>query len=476
MKKYLSLFIIALLSGGLTLAGYKTFFEKNTPLLPIKSSTEDTAQVVQTGFVHTPGGMLSENTDFTAAAEATVDAVVHVMNHSVYIPRNPIESFFYGRGFEQVGTGSGVIISADGYIITNNHVIANATEIDVTLNNRKTYKAKLIGTDPTNDIALIKIDASDLPYIVFGDSDKVKVGEWVLAVGNPYNLTSTVTAGIISAKGRDLEGNNAIESYLQTDAAVNPGNSGGALVNTRGELIGINAAISSKTGSYVGYSFAIPSNIARKIVEDFIEFGKIQQAYLGIQFNELDGDKADKLNLPVSEGIYVTKVLKGGAAEEAGMQEGDVIVGMNGNKITKFSELKGQLNAYRPGDQVDVEVIREGEHKHISVVLKNQFGKEEYSATEYIDNILGMKLAELNKKQKRKFQLTYGVSIEKINNEDLKRFGITKGSVLLKINKRKVNSVEEVENLLHYYENEPYVTLQILTPDEQVEYISIKLH
>ncbi len=474
MKKFLSLFAIALLSGVVTLAGYRTFFEKQTDGASGGHTADNSVPVVKTGFVHAPL-YAAENTDFTEAAEKTVDAVVHVKNRSVYVPRDPFEAFFYGRGFEQIGTGSGVIISADGYIITNNHVIANAAEIEVTLNNRKTYKAKLIGADETNDIALIKIDAADLPYIVFGDSDQVKVGEWVLAVGNPYNLTSTVTAGIISAKGRDLQGNNVIESYLQTDAAVNPGNSGGALVNTRGELIGINAAITSKTGSYVGYSFAIPSNIAKKIIEDFIEFGSVQQAYLGIYFNELDGNKAKELDIDTTEGIYITKVLDGGAAKEAGLKESDIITGLNGNKISDFAELKGQLNAYRPGDKVKLDIIRDGEHLVVDVVLKNQFGKEEYSATEYIDNILGIELKPLTDKQRKKYQLTYGVGISGVQNESFKRLGISKGAILLKINKRKVKSVEDVENLLKYYENEPYVTLQLLTKEGQVEYVSVKL-
>ncbi len=276
MKKTLSYFFIAFLGGSISLLGYKTFFEKTA--LVEATYQEDAPKSIKTHFVNGVN-FAAETTDFTKAAGDTVDAVVHVKNTAKHMARDPFEELFYGRSFEQVGTGSGVVISSDGYIITNYHVIAHATEIQITLNNQKVYIAELIGSDESNDIALIKIEENNLPFVTFADSDKVKIGEWVLAVGNPYNLTSTVTAGIISAKGRDLDGNSNIESYLQTDAAVNPGNSGGALVNTRGELIGINTAISSRTGSYVGYSFAVPSNIAKKSIEDLMEFGNVQRAF-----------------------------------------------------------------------------------------------------------------------------------------------------------------------------------------------------
>jgi len=475
MKKLLSYFIIALLAGAFTLGGYKTFFENKTADSVVKTiDTSEKATTVKTHFINA-GKFAAETTDFTKAAAETVDAVVHVKNTAKYTTKDPFQQFFYGRSFEQVGTGSGVIISSDGYIITNNHVIANATEIEITLNNQKVFKAELIGTDEANDIALVKIEATNLPYVVFADSDKVKIGEWVLAVGNPYNLTSTVTAGIISAKGRDLDGNNNIESYLQTDAAVNPGNSGGALVNAGGELIGINTAISSKTGSYVGYSFAVPSNIAKKSIEDLIEYGNIQRAFLGIQFSELNNDLAKDLNTNTSEGIYLTRVIPKGAAAIAGLRKGDIIIKVNQFKVTKFSELKGQLSSHRPGDKISLTVLRRGTEKDFLVVLKNQFGNEVYSETEFIDNILGLKLLPLTKKQRKKNKLDYGVRIAEINNKEFSKFGVEKGAILLKINKKRLNSVKDVEQLLRSFQNEPYVILQILTTSGRLEYVSVKL-
>ena len=439
---------------------------------------EEKSKIVKTNYVKSPA-YAAETTDFTRAAEATVDAVVHVKNTAVKTVYNPIEELFYGRSggrkFKQVGTGSGVIISSDGYIITNNHVVANANEIEITLNNKKVYQAELIGSDEKNDIALVKIDTHDLPYITFANSDNVRLGEWVLAVGNPYNLTSTVTAGIISAKGRDLSGNNNIESFIQTDAAVNPGNSGGALVNTRGELVGINTAISSQTGSYVGYSFAIPSNIAKKIVEDLMEFGNVQRAFLGIQFVELDGEKSKELEAPVAEGIYVTDVISGGGAGEAGIKENDIIIRINNTKITKFSDLKGQMSAHRPGEKVAITVLRNNQPKVFNVVLKNKFGQEAFSDTDFIDHVLGLELVNISAAQKRKYNLNYGVSISKINNPSFSRYGIKVNAIILAIERQKVMDVAGVERLMRIYEDNEYVTLQILNTNNKVTYISLEL-
>ena len=290
---------------------------------------------------------------------------MHVKNTAVSSGINSISDLFNGpRKYQQIGTGSGVIISSDGYIVTNNHVIDGASELEITLNNRKKYKATLIGTDKKNDIALLKIEATDpLPYIPFSDSDTIKIGEWVLAVGNPYNLTSTVTAGIVSAKGRDLQGNSATDSFIQTDAAVNPGNSGGALVNTRGELVGINTAISSKTGSYIGYSFAVPSNIAKKIIDDILEFGKVQEAIIGFMPDLREDD---------IEGVRIGDFAENSNAEKAGLKRGDVIVQIDDVKISKFSELSGQLSAKRPGESVNLTINREGEvfSKNIQLIKR----------------------------------------------------------------------------------------------------------
>ena len=352
MKKAMYLLSAAFLGGAISLGGFGLLFEK-VENFQHPQKIAGTVIPIPTHFTNSPTAA-AENTDFVLAAERSLNAVVHVKNTSVRNTRDPFVEFFYGKSnghsFEQVGTGSGVLISADGHIITNHHVIDEANEIEVTLNNRKVYKATLVGADPNNDIALLKIEGVHFEPILFGDSDRVKVGEWVLAVGNPYNLTSTVTAGIVSAKGRDLEGNTNIESFIQTDAAVNPGNSGGALVNARGELIGINTAISSKTGAFVGYSFAVPSNIAKKVVEDLMEYGNVQKALIGIQYDP----KEDNL-----EGVKILAITEGGGAEKAGLQVEDVIVKINDVKITKFSDLKGQLNAKRPGETIVVSVLRD---------------------------------------------------------------------------------------------------------------------
>lgn len=333
MKKILTLVLVSALGGMLTLGAYKLFFE------PEQSTIVATNDVKPTFL---PANNVSrvynieEAANFVKAAENTVNAVVHVKNVSISSGQMTLQDLFLGRSShrKQLGTGSGVIINADGYIITNNHVIKNAHELSVTLNNNKTYVAELIGADSKTDIALLKIDAeSDLPFVTFSDSDQAKIGEWVLAVGNPFNLTSTVTAGIISAKSRDLTGG---QSFIQTDAAVNPGNSGGALVNTNGELVGINTAISSQTGSYIGYSFAVPSNIARKVVEDIMEYGNVQNGMLGIKGGSLNSRFSEELNISDTEGIYIDSVIEDLGADKAGLEKGDIIKAIDNIKISKF--------------------------------------------------------------------------------------------------------------------------------------------
>ncbi|MFB1040085.1 MAG: trypsin-like peptidase domain-containing protein, partial [Polaribacter sp.] len=341
MKKAFGFLAMAILGGVITLGGYKLLLEE--PMM-LDRTIKIPTNIVQTSYSSTikDASAAEMTTDFTVAAENTIHAVVHVKNTAVKTQVNPWAEQYYGRGqgtkkYEQVGTGSGVIISADGYIVTNNHVIDGASELEITLNNKKKYKAVLVGSDASNDIALLKIEATtNFPYVPFANSDNIKIGEWVLAVGNPYNLTSTVTAGIVSAKGRDLEGNRNIESFIQTDAAVNPGNSGGALVNGRGELIGINTAISTKTGSFIGYSFAVPSNIAKKIIDDILEFGAVQQAILGITVDLSYKDQGVKVSNVIEQGENMVK---------SGLKEGDIIKRINNIKISKFSELKGQLTA-----------------------------------------------------------------------------------------------------------------------------------
>lgn len=477
MKKSIELLIVSVFGGCITLGAYLFITSNSAEFLPFIADKKGT--FIPTNF-NQNALYAAENTDFIKVAESSLNAVVHVKNISIKTIRDPHTEFFYGRSaerkFEQIGTGSGVIISSDGYIVTNNHVVQNATDIEITLNNKRKYKAKLIGTDANNDIALIKIDAKDMPYIPFGNSDQVSVGEWVLAVGNPYNLTSTVTAGIVSAKGRDLDGNNNIDSFIQTDAAVNQGNSGGALVNTRGELIGINTAISSLNGGFVGYSFAIPSNIAKKIIEDLIEFGSVQRAYLGIYYEELNNEKAKALKVESVEGILITQVLEKGAAKEAGLLENDIIVKINHNKITKFGDLNEQLKSKRPGETIKVTVMRKGDEKEISVKLKNQFGKEAVGKFDFTQFYIG-EVKPIGHQEITKLKIKNGLKIQKITNTILKeRFGIKNGDIILGIDDNLVNTEKELEFYLEKGQNKQYVILQIMLENGQLEYIPIKIN
>ncbi|HKJ49336.1 MAG TPA: trypsin-like peptidase domain-containing protein, partial [Christiangramia sp.] len=371
MKKIATLLFVSILGGVLTLGSYKLFLEDDTnQFLPQDNSQQNTFLPVTNN--NRPYGT---NVDFTAAAEKTIHAVVHVKNVAVFKsgPRSIWEYYPYsnngGRALQ--GAGSGVIITPDGYIVTNNHVIDGASEIEVTLNNNKTYKAEVIGSDPISDIALIKVDAEeDLEYIPFGDSDNMEIGEWVLAVGNPFNLKSTVTAGIISAKARDLNmRDNSPQSFIQTDAAINPGNSGGALVNINGELIGINTAISSPSGSYIGYAFAVPSNNARKIVEDIMEFGDVQQGILGIRGRSLNNEIIREYDLNTSQGVMVAEVTPGSGAEKSGIRQKDIIRKIDNIDINKFSDLTGYINSKRPGDEVLVKLMRDGKEREVNVEL-----------------------------------------------------------------------------------------------------------
>ena len=443
MRKIFSIVLFSAIGGALTLGAYKLFIEK--PQVVIERAVESTPIKVAANYNNgaTPS---IENTDFTIAAEKTLNSVVHVKNTMYKTIIDPFAEFFYGQGsgtkqYSQVGTGSGVIISSDGYIITNNHVVDNATEIEVTLNNKKEYKAKVIGADATNDIALIKIDAEDLPYIVFGDSNALKVGEWVLAVGNPYNLTSTVTAGIVSAKGRDLEGNGrVVDSFIQTDAAVNPGNSGGALVNIRGELVGINTAISSRTGSFVGYSFAVPSNIAKKVIEDLMEFGSVQKAIIGVKGGELNSQMADTLNIDYTEGFYISEVTNGSGAKKAGLKAKDIITKVDGIKISTFADLEGFLRTKRPNDVVNVTVIRDGNEKNMNVTLtKNEVSKVAP---------LGLELKNMEPSELKKLKITNGVKIIGISNQELINYNVKEGYVITEIDGEKVKTVDDVVGIL----------------------------
>jgi len=429
MKKVIGLLGIAIVGGMMTLGGYKLFFDQ--PMI-VERTIQSPIPTIQSNYTNTLNANAKASTlDFTVAAEKTVNSVVHVKNTAVKSGVSSWNDLFNGpRKYEQVGTGSGVIISSDGYIVTNNHVIDNATDLEITLNNRKKYKAELIGTDQKNDIALLKIDVGEkLPYIPFADSDNAKIGEWVLAVGNPYNLNSTVTAGIISAKGRDLQGNSNVDAFIQTDAAVNPGNSGGALVNTRGELIGINTAISSRTGSYVGYSFAVPSNIAKKIIDDILEFGSVQEAILGISVDIRDTSIS---------GVKIGSLDNTSEARKSGLQQGDIITMINNVKITKFSELTGQLTAKRPGEFVDVTVDRDGR----ALTKKVKLSKRDI----FTSNSFGWQLKNLTKKELKKFDVRGGAKIYATSSRDEENS--LKDFIITKINDKKVSSASEAVRIL----------------------------
>tara|TARA_R110002020_G_scaffold323714_1_gene539481 strand:- start:13589 stop:14980 length:1392 start_codon:yes stop_codon:yes gene_type:complete len=436
MKKIATLLLVSIFGGAVTLGSYKLFLEK-TDYAVVTHNPGDS--FFQTSLTPTSAkGSGINEVDFTVPAQSTVNSVVHVKNLAVSDGPSNIMEFLYGSGGSQrpqVGTGSGVIISSDGYIVTNNHVIANATQLQVTLNNSKTYNATLVGTDPNSDIALLKIDATDkLPYLAFGDSDNTKIGEWVLAVGNPFNLTSTVTAGIVSAKARDLGRG---QSFIQTDAAVNPGNSGGALVNTNGDLIGINTAITSQTGSYVGYSFAVPSNIAKKVVEDIMEYGIVQTAILGINIPRLNTEYAIENGINEIDGVYIDGVQEDSGAHDAKLQSGDILKKVDEIVIHKYPDLIGYLSAKRPGDEVLVTIDRDGELLEIPVTLK-----ERQTLTL---PVMGLEVKNLNDEDRKKFRTKKGVKIIGAP-ETYRGYGL-EGKVLLELDGEEINNINDANTL-----------------------------
>jgi len=461
MKKISSLFLVSLLSGATTLGAYKLVFDNDTAssALSIAAPQNNLSRNVNYGA---PG---AESVDFTAAADKAVHTVVHVKN-TIYRtgPANMMDFMFgYNGGQQQaqVGTGSGVIITEDGYIVTNNHVIQDASELEVTLNNNKTYKAKLVGTDSKMDIALLKVEADGkLPYATFGNSDDLKVGEWVLAVGNPYNLTSTVTAGIVSAKARNLS-KDGIQSFIQTDAAVNPGNSGGALVNTRGELIGINTMISSMTGSYVGYSFAVPSNISRKIVEDLMEYGNVQRGVLGIQGGELNSVSAKELGVTQTQGFYVNSVVAKSGAEKAGIKKGDIIRKIDNTIVNGFSDLNAAIVTKRPNDVVKVEVDRGGDVVTLNVKLtKNEINSFNYE---------GLELEDLSAAEKKALKINYGIRIKDISDgQFMPYYDELKDGIILTINNTKATDINTVTEILSRRGPNDRVKVEMLTRNREV--------
>jgi len=407
-----------------------------------------------------------EPVDFTYAAAISTPAVVHVKKTFTmeYASINPFEGFFdffnsprnQGHSQVQTATGSGVIISSDGYIVTNNHVVENADELEVTLNDNRTLTARVIGSDPSTDIALIKIDEEDLPAIPFGNSDSVVVGQWVLAVGNPFELMSTVTAGIVSAKGRNInllsqKSVAPIESFIQTDAAVNPGNSGGALVNTRGELIGINTAIATPTGTYAGYSFAVPVNIVKKVVNDLRNYGVVQRAFLGVNIADVNAALAEEKQLDLTQGVYIANVFEGSAADEAGLREGDVITGINNEPVSNVAELQEKLSLFSPGDEVDIIYNRDGSEYVKAVLLKNKMNTTELvsKSDDGMLDILGATLKNVGDELARRLRIRGGLEVIKLRDGILKEnTNIREGFIILSINEMPVSTVEDAQQIL----------------------------
>lgn len=444
--------------------------------------------------------------DLTYAAEKSLPSVVHILStknskvQTVEVENDPFSDFFsdpfgffgnpQGNGGKQrrsvrtpkqQGSGSGVIISADGYIVTNNHVVADADELTVTLNDNKEYSARIIGTDKASDLALIKIDGKNLPAITIANSDNIKVGEWVLAVGNPFNLTNTVTAGIVSAKARSLY-QNGVESFIQTDAAINPGNSGGALVNTRGELIGINAMLYSQTGSFSGYGFAIPTSIMNKVVADLKQYGTVQRALIGIQGQDVKNyvdakkDKGEDIDLGTMEGIYVAKVTEESAAEEAGMKEGDVITAIDGKPVNKMAELQEVLAKKRPGDKVTVTYLRDKKKATKTVTLKNEKGNTQVVKKADLD-VLGGNFRAITNAQKEQLNIGYGLEVLKVNSGRLKTAGITKGFIIQRVNDNAVKTIDDLQNAVKEASTskDPVLYIQGVYPTGKKAYFAVPL-
>jgi serine protease Do len=464
MKKIVVLFFSAVIGGASALGIADLLKKEHTPKTELTSNANSN---LSSRLISMPPGS-DAVPEFTKAAESSIHAVVHIKTtfedevSQNGLGADPFRDFFWGSPFQQrgpsVGTGSGVIISGDGYIVTNNHVINHANKIEVTLNDKRTYLAELIGTDPSTDLALLKIKETNLDYILYGNSDDAKVGQWVLAVGNPFNLTSTVTAGIISAKGRNIniiEGNPEkglfpIESFIQTDAAINPGNSGGAMVDINGNLIGINTAIATNTGSYAGYGFAIPVNMVRKVINDLLEFGTVQRAFLGISIQDINSKLSQDNNLKDMKGVYVSGLTEEGAAKSAGIKIGDVITKVGGVIVNNTSELQEQVNRYRPGDKVIVTLKRNGSEKELPVVLKNKKNDTKLVEKDIVEDIkvLGATFEKVSEAEMSKLGISNGLKITAMEGGKLRSAGIKEGFIITSIDKKKVNSLEDVQNAL----------------------------
>ena len=452
LKKVLFTLLVALMGSFISLWVYTHYFDD-----PKMVTIQQDQQMKYANLPTTDPGQLP---DLTLAAASSVHAVVHitVTQKGQFDSSNNVYEWFFGDGSNhpqqmppRQGVGSGVVISPDGLIVTNNHVVDDADEISVVLNDKREFKAKMIGADPSTDIALIKISATDLPFCKFGNSDDLKLGEWVLAVGNPFNLTSTVTAGIVSAKSRNIGINSdqmKIESFIQTDAAVNPGNSGGALVNVRGELIGINTAIASQTGSYSGYSFAVPSNIVQKVVGDLNEYGDVQRALLNVNIGDVNAEVAKKYNLDKIEGVFIGTVNPGGAAALAGIKDNDVIISVDGVAVNSSGQLQEQISRHRPGDKVVVVVKRDNKVKPFNVTLRNMNGNMEIVKGDSSEDIFGAKFAAISDREKGELEISNGIKIAKVGDGKFKDAGIKDGYIITQVNKVPVSEVNDLTQII----------------------------
>lgn len=484
MKRFALIFVVAFMGGIASLLVYSAFDKGEVSTQTAYYQTDGAIPVQTANYAGYP---IPENVpDFVEAADLTVHAVVHIKTevrrrNSVY---DEFFFEFFGRPYDQynqplVATGSGVIITDDGYIVTNNHVVQNAERLEVTLNDKRTYEGEIVGTDPSTDLALIKINDSGLPFLKYGDSDQIRVGEWVLAVGNPFNLTSTVTAGIVSAKARNINilgSNSAIESFIQTDAPVNRGNSGGALVNTRGELVGINAAIASNTGSYTGYSFAIPVNIVKKVVNDFINFGEIQRAYLGVSIRDIDAQFAQELKLKDLKGVYVASVVENSSANDADIRKADIILSIDNVEINSVTQLLGTIGQRNPGDKVKVKIRRDGNIIEKEMLLKNrQNSYDNIVATidsKQIDK-LGATFEPITNEDKDNLGISYGMKISKLKPGKLMNKGIREGFIITEIDKNPIKSSVDIEVALSGKKGG--VLIEGIYPNGQRAYFAIGL-
>jgi len=468
LKAYIPLVVTSLLSAALAVMIYRLvdkprqIIVRETTPAQYANWSEDLLNDIR------PRTFLSSSpTNFISAAERVTAAVVNIKTMQ--------ESRFdlWGNGSVGTSSGSGVIITPDGYIVTNNHVVEDGDQVEVTLNDKREYKADIIGIDPSTDLALLKIKGKEMPYLDLGNSDSLRVGEWVLAVGNPFNLESTVTAGIVSAKGRSidiLEGQDRIESFIQTDAAVNPGNSGGALVNTNGELVGINTAIITRSGRYEGYSFAVPANLVRKVIKDLRDFGVVQRGILGVFVDEINNARAEELGLKTVQGVYITRVTPGSGADEAGLQKGDVIIAINGVKTRTMPEMQEQVGRYRPGNKLNVEFFRNGKMNKAEVVLKDKSNNTIAQAADEANMLtnLGFEVRNLTREETKRLHVE-GVKVISIyRGSTVERTNMDPGFIITKIDNKSVRSIDELIRELR--EAEGKVMLEGIYEDYPGEY------